>query len=296
MEEHMIYKQSSKTNHIEESDIVTTFGKIHMYKVGNGKQNILFLHGAGSDHALLSWREVLQHLPDDYTAYAIDLLGHGKSDKLVSHKKVTFYEVHTKIVDEVLTYLKLDQVFLVGLSMGGSIATLYTLQNEHKVKSLFLVNSWGFTKKIPFQLLNYWLVHHTSFTLKQFNWMAKSRALARWTIRYYLIGNKALITEQLIDEVIASCNNSYAGLAMQQFERNSILKKVCYPYLTYSLNQLTIPIVFISGRKDKLVPYQLIEHAAQHCSNGSMYILNQCKHWAVKEQPFQLIDILKKFE
>lgn len=282
-------------NVIEESHLETTLGNIHLYKKGNGQQSVLFLHGAGSDHALLSWREVLQHLPEHYTAYAIDMLGHGKSDELGQLEGKAYYEAHIKVVDEVVNQLKLNDFFLIGLSMGGSIATCYAIKYEEKVKALFLVNSWGFTKKLPLHRFSYWCLQHTSFTLKQFEWMAKYRALARWAIEYSLIGDKALVTEQLIDEVITSCRKANAGYAMQQFQRSSIGKDGCYPYLTTRIRKLQLPIIFISGSKDKLVPYRIIEDTVKQCINSSIYVLPKCKHWAVKEQPLQFVAILNQY-
>lgn len=63
---------------MEDLDLKTTCGNIHVYKQGNGEKKIILLHGSGCDSAMLSWREVMENFSDKFTVYAPDQLGYGK--------------------------------------------------------------------------------------------------------------------------------------------------------------------------------------------------------------------------
>ena len=277
---------------IVESKLPTAYGDIQLYKKGCGPYTVLFLHGAGSDSALLSWREVLAHLPESFTGYAIDLLGHGKSIATQPIPSEHFYDIHIDVVHEVVKQLNLQQIYLCGLSMGGAIATGYALKFSTDVKKLFLVNSWGFTSKLPSHAFTHWYIHHTNVTKFQYRLLAKSRWLAKWSIQNALIGDKQFITEQLIDEVMTSCTVSDAGKAMQQFQRSSITKQGCYPNYKAELNKLPMPILFISGDQDKLVPLKVIQSITDKVAHTELHVFQGCKHWAVKEKPVQFVQLL----
>src|SRR5690606_6234608 len=114
-------------------------------------------------------------------------------------------------------------------------------------------------ERMPMHTLMYWYIHYTNFTRSQYRLLARSRWLAKWSIGYSLIRKKQCITDQLIDEVMSSCEESAAGAAMQQFQRSAITRHSCKPYYANQLGQLNIPIIFISGDHDKLVPLQIIK-------------------------------------
>src|SRR5690606_23136153 len=48
-----------------------------------------------------------------------------------------------KFLEEFVTYKQLDEMILMGNSLGGHIALLYTLKNSEKVKKLILTGSSG---------------------------------------------------------------------------------------------------------------------------------------------------------
>lgn len=91
---------------------------IQVYKWGNGKRNILFLHGWQS-HSF-RWKNYIEALPkDEFTVYALDAPGHGFSDG--NFLTVPFYsEVIEKFIRSVN---EIDTV--VGHSLGA-FTTLYT--------------------------------------------------------------------------------------------------------------------------------------------------------------------------
>lgn len=279
---------------MEEFDIKTSYGAVHMYKKGTGERNVFLLHGAGCDSAMLSWREVMERFDDRYTVYAMDFLGYGKSEKPEGMCGEKFYPTHIAAVNEAVSFLKLDSFVLAGLSMGGAVAIGYALKYPEKVEVLIPVDSWGLSKKLPFHRLSCFFIHKTDFTLIQYRQLAKSRRLARWCIAYSLIGDKSRITDEITNEVLEACKGDMAGKSMQDYQRSSCGRTGAIPYYGDRLKKLGMPVIFVNGERDSMVPVKDSEAASRLVPSGKLFILKGCKHWSVKERPEEFLEIIEK--
>ncbi len=281
-----------KTNMIRKEILETQYGEIAVYLKGSGTKKVLLLHGAGCDSSMLSWREVFNAFPDDFSVYAFDFLGYGQSDKADDLTGDRFFDTHIACVKSVAEHYGLTGFVLAGLSMGGAVAIGYSLRYPEKVKALVPVDTWGVSEKMPFHRLSYWYVNHTDLTLTQYRWCARSRWLAKWSVSYALIGNKNLITDALVNEVMQSCSGDMAGKSMQNFQRSAADKNRSRPYYPGELKNLKMPVVYIIGEKDPLVPLSDIYKAAEESPNSRVEVFKGCKHWSVKEKPRKFCGIV----
>lgn len=272
--------------------ITTQYGNIAAYRKGAGKKTVLLLHGAGCDSTMLSWNEVFDSFSDDYSVYAFDFLGYGHSDKADDLVGDRFYDTHIDCVNCVVEHYRLSDFVLAGLSMGGAIAIGYALRYPENVKALIPVDSWGLSERMPFHRFSYWYVNHTDLTLTQYRWCAKYRWIAKWSISYALIGNKTFITEGLIDEVMQACNGDMAGKSMLNYQRSSADRYRSKPYYLNELKNLKMPIIYVIGEKDPLVPLNDIYKAAKENPYSRVEVFKGCKHWSVKEQPQKFCKIV----
>lgn len=209
---------------MNELDIKTSYGIIHVYKKGTGPKNLILLHGSGCDNAMLSWSEVIQQFHEGYTIYALDLLGYGKSDKPDDLCGENFYKIHIDSIRQLTEHLEIKAFILAGLSMGGAIAIGYALKYPMQVKALFPIDSWGISPTLPLHYFSYWYIHKTNLTISQYSWIAKSKRLAKWFIGYSLIGDKSKITDEIVNEVLKACKEDNAGKSMQDYQRSSCNK------------------------------------------------------------------------
>lgn len=95
---------------------------------------IVMLHGFGGN--ALQWKYQIQALSDSNRCIAIDLRGHGRSDK-----PLTDYSVDEMIgdIETVLAELGVDEPFvLMGHSFGGALATTFAHRHPERVKRLIL--------------------------------------------------------------------------------------------------------------------------------------------------------------
>ena len=281
---------------IQKETIKTQYGNIAAYRKGTGPKTVMLLHGAGCDSTMLSWREVFNTFSDDYSVYAFDFPGYGNSDRADDLAGDSFFDTHIECVKTVVSYFGLTGFVLAGLSMGGAIAIGYALRYPEDVKALIPVDTWGVSEKMPFHRFSYWYVMHTDLTLSQYRWCAKYRWIARWSISYALIGNKKLITDALVDEVMQSCAGDMAGKSMLNFQRSAADKERSKPYYLGELKKLQMPVVYVIGEKDPLVPLSDIIKAARETPNSRVEVFKGCKHWSVKEQPRKFCEICESIQ
>ena len=280
---------------MEELDIETSCGKVHIYKKGIGKKKLLLLHGAGCDSAMLTWRETMERLYyDDYTVYAVDLLGYGASERPAEMAGEEFYQKHVLALREVCHALKLQEFALAGLSMGAAIAVRFALREQKRVKCLLLIDPWGVTERMRFHRLTYRYLKKEKHIRVWYERMAKHRWLVRWMLRHSLIGDKKKLTRELVDEVWEACRQGDAYQSMHDYQTSSLTKKACVPFYERDWHRLSMPVILIRGEKDALVSSEDVKKAAQAVPDGVYHELKGAKHWSVREQPEQFIRILEE--
>jgi pimeloyl-ACP methyl ester carboxylesterase len=115
-------------------------------------QRVVFLHGLGGSQS--TWQIVLGELADRYRVVAIDLPGHGQSDK--SAPDAADYSVPgiAAAIGEAVESLKLAPAIVVGHSLGGAVALQLALDRPELVTGLVLVDSVGLGREIAGELLD----------------------------------------------------------------------------------------------------------------------------------------------
>jgi pimeloyl-ACP methyl ester carboxylesterase len=115
---------------------------IHGYRrayrlVGSGPA-LLLVHGI-SDHSG-TWTHLLPELAKRYTVIAPDLLGHGGSDKPRADYAAAAYACGMR---DLLGVLDIEQVTVVGHSLGGGVAMQFAYQFPERCERLVLLASGG---------------------------------------------------------------------------------------------------------------------------------------------------------
>lgn len=107
------------------------------YILKSGEANtspLLFLHGfTGSAN---DWIEIIEKLPSQFQAYAIDLIGHGKTE---NPEELTPYLTENQIdqIDEFISRTMKRPPIILGYSMGGRLALQYAV-HKNNLKGLIL--------------------------------------------------------------------------------------------------------------------------------------------------------------
>jgi pimeloyl-ACP methyl ester carboxylesterase len=106
--------------------------KINYIEQGSGDEAVVFVHGFAG--GLRDWREVLNQLPKEYHAFALDQRGHGRSDRPGSYKLTEFVEDIYAFSQE----LGIGQFTYVGHSLGGKIGYQFALDHPDVLKAMVL--------------------------------------------------------------------------------------------------------------------------------------------------------------
>jgi pimeloyl-ACP methyl ester carboxylesterase len=106
---------------------------------GAGEYTLFFVHGMGS--YLKSWTKNIEALKLRYRCVALDLPGYGKSSAGVYPQSMTFFADAARGLIE---RLRLENVVLVGHSMGGQIGMHVAIRGLPQLEKLVLIAPAGF--------------------------------------------------------------------------------------------------------------------------------------------------------
>jgi pimeloyl-ACP methyl ester carboxylesterase len=111
-----------------------TPGNLNFRVVGGGRPNLVFVHGFGC--SLDDWDATIFELSDRFACVAVDLPGHGLSRPLAVNSIAAF----ATEVNAVVESLGLNEVVLVGHSLGTKVIRECYRQSKHAVAGLAFVD------------------------------------------------------------------------------------------------------------------------------------------------------------
>lgn len=119
-----------------ESKFATLNGaKIHYQSYGKGNEAFVLVHGWGCD--LSHWRYQVPELAKRARVIALDLPGHGQSDK----PEIAYTMDHfAAAIDAVLRDAKVDQAVVLGHSMGTPVARQFYRKYPAKTLAIVIVD------------------------------------------------------------------------------------------------------------------------------------------------------------
>lgn len=109
----------------------------------HGQPPLILLHGTGG-HAECYSRNLLAH-GEHFDTYAIDLIGHGYSDKPSFPYEIDVYVEHVRAVIDTLGF---NQIRLSGESLGGWVAARFALKYPERVTQIVLNTTGGATMNL----------------------------------------------------------------------------------------------------------------------------------------------------
>ena len=113
---------------------------MHVERYGHGGAPVVLVHGFGTCSFL--WRQVAPALAiTQHTAYAVDLLGYGESDRPFD---ADFgLAAQTDYLERAMTALRVARAAIVGVDIGAAIALRLAALRPERVARLVLVNPVG---------------------------------------------------------------------------------------------------------------------------------------------------------
>lgn len=243
-----------------------TQGLLFWRESGEGTP-VIFLHGAWQDSS--QWVSVMELLGSNIHCFAPDLLGFGESENPNLHHSI---DLQVECLSEFIQALRLEEVYLVGNSLGGWIASSYAVKYPEQVAGLILLSPEGV--KVEKQE-EYWrkmkrLVNYPLFLVKVLRLLRPIWQIFGWQEKI----NQDLQLRQHILQYPTSCH--------LLFQRKQ--PEIEAELLQDKLQSLSIPCLILQGGKDtnlalarskayaQLLPkseLKMIAHAADDLTNSS---------------------------
>ena len=253
---------------------VVVFGqKINYVEAGSGP-TVILLHGLGGSTQV--WGFNTAALAEKYHVVVPDQIGFGKSDKPFVNYRIRTY---VDFLDQFCKQLKIERATLVGNSMGGWIAAMFTAAFPDRVDKLVLVDAAGYAPPKDFDMRTLFALNPTT------------RAGMKLLVGKVFY-NKAFQTDAAIDQAIAARLAANDGYTI-----NSISESIMRgeDFLDDVVKTIKRPTLIIWGRQDGLVPLAEGERFNKDIAGSKMVVIEECGHVPNAEKPGEFNAALLKF-
>jgi pimeloyl-ACP methyl ester carboxylesterase len=260
-------------------------------RAGSGPA-LLLLHGIGN--SCHTWAGVIDRLAESHTVIAPDLLGHGDSDKPRGDYSIAAYANGMR---DLLTVLDIEQVTVVGHSLGGGIALQFAYQFPERCGRLALVGSGGLGPELsaglraatlPGAELVVTALAGVSGPLRSgFQLVEKVGRAAGWRrVRDLAEAGEALFALKDV-EARRAFLRTLRGVVDARGQAVTALDRL---YLADA-----IPMLVVWGSRDPIVPAQHADSVRELVPSARVEVFDGAGHWAHLDEPDRFCDVLLDF-
>jgi pimeloyl-ACP methyl ester carboxylesterase len=253
---------------------VLVFGQKIVYVEAGTGPTVILLHGLGGSSQ--AWQFNIAALAEKYHVVAPDQIGFGKSDKPFVNYRIRTY---VDFLDQFCKQLKIERATLVGNSMGGWIAAMFTASFPDRVDKLVLVDAAGYAppKDLDMRTL--------------FNLNPTTRAGMKLLVSKVFY-NKAFQTDAFIDQSIAARLAAGDGYTINSITESIIRGE---DFLDDIVKTIKRPALIVWGRQDGLVPLAEGQRFNKDIAGSKMVVIDECGHVPNAEKPGEFNAALLKF-
>lgn len=277
------------------TDLTVCGGPVRLYRAGEAGPPLLLLHGAMLDTGQGVWHDVAPALARDHRVHVIDLPRHGGSRPWVGTLDDAFYR---RFIHELLDALGLDRVALIGLSLGGGVATGFALDHPDRVSALVAIGPGGIGAKRPYQFLTWaamrmpGLLRLCSWTLARFPGYVRSSMAANLTAGADTPGFERIVSQAVTE---ARAKNRHGEKALDDWQIEAYGPRGMRLDLTPALHTLGVPTLWMRGDRDPLVG--AAELAAAHAQTpGSRCVtVADAGHIVTYDRPHEFVAVVRSF-
>ncbi len=238
---------------------------------------LIFLHGWGGSSRY--WRSTAQALADTYDCLLYDWRGFGKSGIAVESMATDYaLQAYADDLASLLSQLRVDRVSVIAHSLGTSIAPYFITQWSGTVERAVMTCGGVF----KFDALAYSLFYRVGQVIVGVR--------PRWF--YDLPGMGWFVMQRFVHQMISpsdraefiddylSCQPAAAlGVLLDVAQSKTCLE------LVENIKQIKIPVLMISGQKDRIIPPLLGKNAARLNNHISHQVLKNVGHLPMLEDP-----------
>lgn len=239
-------------------------GKFKFVEEGKG-ETLMLLHGLFG--ALSNFEELIKHFSKTHKV-VVPILPLLDMDLL--HTSVGGLQ---KFVFRFIENCNYSNIHLLGNSLGGHVALVYTLKHPEHIRSLILTGSSGLFE-------NGMGDSYPKRGDKEY--IRKKTALT-----FY---NPTLATEELVNEVFEITNNRLKVIKIIALAKSAIRNN-----LGEEISQIKQPTCLIWGNNDTITPPFVGKEFNRLIPNSELHFVDKCGHAPMMEVPQEFNSILDQF-
>ena len=268
-----------ESRHVEIDGINT-----HYVVAGEGSP-VLLIHGLGA--SMVVWRENIAALAQRFKVYAIDLPGHGDTDKPDIEYDADFVVEYLRKFVESLGF---SEIAIFGNSLGGGLALMIALAHPELVSKLALIDSGSLGREVSI-----WLRLPSIPVIGELLTNGPIDS-AEFMLRKALF-DKSLATKELVAELRRTNSLPGAREAVLKIIRNFIsIWGVKRQYVrARDVNRLDMPVLIVWGAEDRMIPLKHAYRAARNISKVDLLVLADCGHIPQLERAAEFNGIALEF-
>ena len=240
-----------------------TGGQLVYDEFGTGPETIVFVHGAGGNH--LSWWQQIPVYRERYRCVTYEVRGWGQSRDDSGEGRTAF----ARDLGELMDALEIPEAVLVGQSMGGFTILPFAVRNPDRVRGLLMADTFlGIDSP---ELLE---------KMRQAIASAQENMADGGSTR--MVGPAYLKREPngvFLYNQIRGLNPPLDPGRPLSFEASDGAAGMD------ELGALTMPVYFLAGSEDPIIPAELIERASEMVPGAQYHEVPEAGHSVYWEQP-----------
>jgi pyruvate dehydrogenase E2 component (dihydrolipoamide acetyltransferase) len=220
-----------------------------------------------------NWLFNIDPLAEQATVYALDLPGHGQSEKHIADPSVA------GLADAALAFLDalaIDQAHLVGHSLGGAVAIELARRPGGRARSLSLIASAGLGPEINADYIGGFV-------------SAASRRELKPVVEQ-LFADPSLVTRQLVDDLLKYKRLDGVAEALGSLAKGAFAGGTQQALLADALAEAGLPTLVLWGKEDRIIPAAHAEVA----KGARIVILEEAGHMVQMEAAGKVNALLKE--
>jgi pimeloyl-ACP methyl ester carboxylesterase len=268
----------------------TVHGYRRAYRMAGSGPVLLLLHGIGDSSQ--AWLPVLPQLARTHTVIAPDLLGHGRSDKPRADYSVAAYANGMR---DLLGVLDVDQVTVVGHSLGGGVAMQFAYQFPERTERLVLVGAGGVGKELNplLRLVSAPLADQLLAVFRVPGVQLQSRAVAE-LLR--LLGTDVGLDSVDLLRVIHALPDARSRSAFIRTLRSVVdWRGQVVTMLDRCYLAAGMPTLLVWGRRDAVVPVDHAYRAYEAMTGSQLVVFEDAGHFPFRTDPQRFVQVLTDF-
>lgn len=262
-------------------------GAMHVERFGHGGTAVMLIHGFGTSSFL--WRNIAPAITDaGHTAYAVDLFGHGESDRPLDADFGIASQA--EYLDAAMTALRVARGIVVGVDIGGDVALRLAATRPERVEKLVLINTPAFDE-IPAKDITQMQRSTAKFAFRTTRGVLGAAPLIEGVLRGSVADPDTHMPVKLIARYLAP----FAGrdgvnhlLALASSITGDDLEDI-------DLKSIHVPALIIWGEADEWVDRKMADRLVNALPDGRLVRLPGVGRLVPEESPEHMTSLLLEF-